>query len=441
MRHCGQLPLSWSSLMTAILTLAWRTTAQTDVPDLGTLLAGQKDLSIYYGLLQQYPKIMLQLPNYGGITVRTKTPLSTPSNKQLTYPKIIAPNNEAFTKFQNWDLKNETLVTKMLEYHILQSSISVNALLEGPTTYASTLLTDTHLTNVTTGQKVLIDKQPGDVVVFTSGIGSRSTLIEADLAFRGGYVQIVDTLMIPPLRLEPTMRDNYKDLVAFLSALYAADLVPTFAESPNVTIFAPRNAAFQLLSGTLSNLTKDQLATVLKYHLIPNQLLLGNQLSNNTNLTTASLDAAGNPVPAHLLRAGNNLYVDSAQVIQPDILIANGVVHMIGSVLNPDAYLARPNPEIGTQAPVFPLSGSTATGSRVATPFLTALPCTVSCPVPTTSENVTEVVATSSRTSLRTTSSSGLAAGGPRCTGLGSVGRAGLGLGLLGVGLGVVGVA
>lgn len=350
----------------------------------------------------------------------------------------MAPNNDAFTKFQGWDPKNETMVTNMLEYHILQGTVSTEAIPEGPTTYASTLLTDPSYTNVTGGQKVLIDKQPGDVVVFTSGVGSRSTLVESDISFKGGLIQIVDTLMIPPLRLEPTMRENYKDLVAFLAALYAADLVPSFADSPNVTIFAPRNAAFQLLAGTLSSLPKEKLASILKYHLIPGQVLLGTQLANNTNLTTASADAAGNPVLAHVVRAGNNMYIDSAQVIQPDILVANGVVHMIGGVLNPEAPGVLPDPEIGTQAPVFAQSGATSTGSRVATPFITALPCTVSCPVPTTEvvANGTDVTSSStSGTSLRTTSSKGEVA---RCTGLGAVGAA---VGLLGVGMGIVGVA
>ena len=351
----------------------------------------------------------------------------------------MAPNNDAFANYQGFDPKNQSMVTNMLEYHILQGTVSTDAIPEGPTTFASTLLTDTAYTNVTGGQKVLVNKQPGDVVVFTSGAGSRATLIDGDIAFKGGLIQVVDTLMLPPERLEPTARVAYKDLTAFLAALYAADLIPSFADAANVTIFAPRNSAFQLLAGTLTNLSTEALARVLRYHIVPNQVLLSPQLANGTNLTTACADAAGNPVPAHVLRAGNNAYVDRSQIIQPDILIANGVVHMVDGVLNPDAPGVLPDPAVGTQPPVFPQSGATSTGSRVATPFVTALPCTVSCPVTATSLNATEQVTSTggssrSSSSVKATSSSKGAAAA-RQTGLVAV------AGLLGVGVGMVGVA
>lgn len=67
------LPLKWVGLTTTLfLTLssrAWAETAATGDQDLGTVMSGLSDVSTFYGLLLQYPKIMLQLPNYGGITV------------------------------------------------------------------------------------------------------------------------------------------------------------------------------------------------------------------------------------------------------------------------------------------------------------------------------------------------------------------------------------
>ncbi|KAB5528949.1 FAS1 domain-containing protein [Coniochaeta sp. 2T2.1] len=383
------------------------------------------DLSTYKDLLKQYPDIMLKLPNTAGVT-------------------IVAPDNDAFKNYQGFDPKNQTMVTNMLLYHILQGTVSTEAFPEGPATFASTLLTDPAYTNVTGGQKVLINKQPGDVVVFTSGAGSRATLIDGDIPFRGGLIQTVDTLMVPPSRLEPTARVAYKDLTAFLAALYAADLIPLFADAADVTIFAPRDSAFQLLAGTLTGLPKESLARILRYHIVPGTVLLSPDLKNGTNLTTAALDTSGggSPVLSHVVRAGNNAYVDRSQLVQPDILIANGVVHIVDGVLNPDAPGVQPDPAVGTQPPVFPQTGATSTGSRVATPFLTALPCTVSCPVPTTAgPNVTEAASTtstgsssSSSAGVRTTSSKA-GARGARQTGLVAV------AGLLGVGIGMVGAA
>jgi len=264
---------------------------------------------------------------------------------------------------------------------------------------------------------------------------ARSTLLDQDLAFTGGLVQVVDTLLVPPSRLEPTCRDAYSDLKAFLGALYTAGLVETFAETPNVTIFAPRNAAFQLLAGTLSGLARDDLARVLSYHVIPGRLVGSPDLSNGTRLTTLAKDAAGSSLDVLITQTGNNRYVDSAQLVQPDILVANGVVHMIDNVLNPDAAAARPNPSLGTQAPVFPVSGASSTGSRVAVPFTTALPCTSDCPITTTASANSTSEATST-TSSRTTTTAGSAssrgAGGmltpPRCTGLAGAGMVGMGM-------------
>ncbi|KAK3939747.1 Fasciclin-domain-containing protein [Diplogelasinospora grovesii] len=408
------LPASLLALLAILPAGSAFSLRATKSQDLGAVLAANSNLSTYYNLVKQYPDILLQLPSYAGVT-------------------IVAPNNDAFTKYQNWDGQNQSMVTNILEYHILQGTVATGAVLEGPSTFASTLLTDTAWTNVTGGQKMIINKQPGDLVVFTSGEGSRSTVLQADISFTGGLLQVVDTLMVPPARLEPTARDAYRDLTSFLGALYAAGLVEEFAETPNVTIFAPRNAAFQRVAGTLEGLSRDELAQVMRYHMVPGAYLPSASLANGTNLTTA---AAGG-TPLHILRAGNNLYIDSAQMVQPDILVANGVVHMIDNVLNPAASAATPDPAIGTQAPVFPAAsgGASGTGTAAPVPFTTALPCTADCPVTTAANGTAATGAAFTATgtgSVRTTASRGLGAAGPRCTGMAA---AAVGVGVAGMGI------
>ncbi|KAG5967962.1 hypothetical protein E4U58_002047, partial [Claviceps cyperi] len=36
--------------------------------DLGTVLAGNKDVSKFYDLIKKFPDVLLQLPNYSGVT-------------------------------------------------------------------------------------------------------------------------------------------------------------------------------------------------------------------------------------------------------------------------------------------------------------------------------------------------------------------------------------
>ncbi len=127
---------------------------------------------------------------------------------------------------------------------------------------------------------------------------------------------------------------------------------------------------------------------MLSYHLVPGAVLPSPLLSNNSNLSTSAL------VPLHITRAGNNLYADSAQVIQPDVLIANGVLHIIDEVLSPSAPAALPNPALASQAPVLPATGATSTGTGAPTPFTSALPCTSACPVAASSSAASNATST-----------------------------------------------
>lgn len=63
----------------------------------------------------------------------------------------------------------------VLEYHILQGTRMAASLIPGSPIFIPTLLTDPEWSSVSGGQRVLNVKQAGDVVVFVTGQGSRST--------------------------------------------------------------------------------------------------------------------------------------------------------------------------------------------------------------------------------------------------------------------------
>jgi transforming growth factor-beta-induced protein len=279
------------------------------------------------------------------------------------------------------------VITNVLEYHILQGTRLAAQLVPGTPTFIPTLLTSPEWNNVTGGQRVENIKQAGNVVVFVSGQGSRSTLTQADLSFTGGVVQVIDSLLIPPSNLTDTT--NAFNLTSFEGALYAANKLPADSTTPDATFFAPWNQAFQNLGPAISSMTSDELAEVMDYHLV-NQVVYSTGLTNGTKFLTQQ----GENIT--VLHSGNNVYINSAQLLQADILIANGVLHVIDNVLNPQGPGALPNPAIASQAPVF-ASATSVTNL----PFTSAIPCTVSCPV-TTSSSVTSVAAKS--TSAKSTS-------------------------------------
>ncbi|KAG6103319.1 hypothetical protein E4U31_002907 [Claviceps sp. LM219 group G6] len=379
--------------------------------DLGTVLAGNKDVSKFYDLIKKFPDVLLQLPNYSGVTI------AVPSNKAIENIPYTALNNV-------WDPEDKDKTVPLLQYHILKGTVAIGGLQEGPTYFETTLLTNSAYTNVTTGQGVLVNKQ-GDSAYFISGQGSRSTVTDSDMTFAGGLIHIVDNLLVPPSQIDKTAHAFQAN--SFLGSLYAANMMPDIAYSKNVTIFAPSNEAFKAVGGTLQGLNATQLARIMNYHIIPNQVLDSKTLANATKYPTIAKDASGlNNLQLTIHQSGNNKYANSAQIVQPDVLLANGVMHIVRNVLNPDAPYVLPNPSIASQAPVFAVS--TAAGA-----FTSALPCTTNCPVTTTSSDDASATATATTTtrSIHHSTSKGI---GPRCTAQ----VAGAAMGMLGLGAGMV---
>jgi transforming growth factor-beta-induced protein len=235
--------------------------------------------------------------------------------------------------------------------------------------------------------------------------------------FNGGVVQVIDSLLIPPSNLSDTT--NAFNLTSFQGAVYTTQQMTTFSETPNVTIFAPANEAFQALGSALTEMAVSELATIMDYMVLPDEVVYSTGLTNSTKFRTQQ----GGDIT--VLHFGNNVYINSAQLLASDILIANGVLHVIDNVLDWQAPSAQPNPALPTQVPVFPSANSVAD-----LPFTSAIPCTVSCPVPSsTSESVTSGAGTkatssagSKSSSVSTSSSKGVGAPMARETGFGAAG-------------------
>jgi len=185
-----------------------------------------------------------------------------------------------------------------------------------------------------------------------------------------------------------------------------------------VTLFVPKNEAFLALGPAISSMTAEEIGAVIEYSILP-QVIYSPGLTNGTKFATAQ---GGN---ISVRRSGNNLYINSAQLLDADILIANGVLHVVDNVLNPQGPGAQPNPEIASQAPVF------ASASPVnSLPFTSAIPCSTSCPVTTTSgspggtgePSVTDATAKSTSSSFSSKSSKAQAAAMAQETGFKAAG-------------------
>lgn len=227
----------------------------------------------------------------------------------------------------------------VLRYHILQKTILTTDLQVIDPHFVQTMLLDQSWTNVTGGQRVTLMRQDEEEVFFVSGLDSRSMVDyqNRDIYFFEGFMQPVDTLLVPPLSLAGTIRARVPSMSAFLGALYKTGLADEVMQAKDITIFAPDNEAFQRTFGALDELSLDELRNVLAYHIVPERVLYSNELQHQGQLPTRATtdNDETEPINITISSAGNLRYIDSSAVKDPDILIANGVVHMQASPCPP----------------------------------------------------------------------------------------------------------
>ncbi|RMX75498.1 hypothetical protein D0869_11568, partial [Hortaea werneckii] len=233
--------------------------------------------------------------------------------------------------------------------------------------------------SVTGGQRVGAVLQGGDPpqIVFTSGQSTRSVVSKQDIEFKGGVIQQVDAFAIPPLPFVDTassynLANEPQAITSFLGAIYAqknASLPRLLNTTKDVTIFAPVNVAFEIIRGSITSMPSKTLHDVLSYHVVPSSdgPIYSSDFANGTTLRT---------LQGHNLTMSfnsNSYFLNSARITTTDILIANGVIHIIDNVLSPNVTTAMPNPTSFTQAPVLPTTGVSNFNSSMA-PFTTFLP-------------------------------------------------------------------
>ena len=118
-------------------------------------------------------------------------------------------------------------------------------------------------------------------------------------------------------------------------ALQAADLVNTLKGAGPFTVFAPTDDAFaKLPAGTLDELlkpeNKDKLRAILTYHVVAGKV-------TSAKVVTLSSAKTVNGQDVKIRAMSGNVMVNNAHVVKADIPASNGVIHVIDTVILPDA--------------------------------------------------------------------------------------------------------
>lgn len=335
----------------SICSFASLSFAQTSVPSLEDVLADTENLGSFRDLLTtEFPDLIANLSGQ---------PQSQP------YVTLLAPSDDAFERVGSSSIfaDNSTdALYSFLNYHIIPGDHQQSTVNQSFAFFPTRLDNSTY-TNVTGGQRLGLVRQGNGEVIIVSGGGTRSRVEAGDIYFTGGVMHVIDSPVLPP---QPLVQAAVPfNLTGFLGAGYQnTSFAQSISQARDVTLFIPNNVAFEKVGSTVTSVDTQSLSSLLNYHVIVGQggPFYTSSFSNGTIYSTLQ----GQNVT--IRQASNSNFVNSARMLQTDLLMANGVMHVIDNVLNPNATGAVPDPAVDSQAPA--MSGT----SLADTPFTSIIP-------------------------------------------------------------------
>lgn len=250
---------------------------------------------------------------------------------------IFAPTDEAF-KAAGIDLNtiSDQELANILKYHVVATGLLTKNLNERPY----------HTLN---GQDFFVSEV--DHHFFING---SSELVEFNIIATNGIIHKIDKVLMPPAGniVEVAVSNNPEEFNALVAAVLKAELADVLSSKGPFTVFAPTDAAFadffKELGVSLSEVSKEDVAEVLKYHVLAGRLF-SPELENKSYTTLTGEEIHVN--------AGNGIVInEEVNVVIPDVLASNGVIHVIDQVLQPktetivDIAISNPDFSILVQA-------------------------------------------------------------------------------------------
>ena len=241
---------------------------------------------------------------------------------------VFAPSDDAFNGLPagalDLILANTEQLTDLLLNHVHSGNVLSTDLSDGmmvPT------LNETELTVSIDGMTVMIDL---------------ATVTQPDSIASNGVVHVIDKVLIPDSLLESLLQLEDTTVYSIIkaspihttleAAIDAAELGETLSGDGPFTVFAPTDDAFDALpAGALDGLLADiPLLTEILLHHVHSGNVLSSDLSDGMEVPTLNDDVLLVSIDA------GSVMIDMSTVIQPDIVVNNGVVHVINAVLVAD---------------------------------------------------------------------------------------------------------
>ena len=290
------------------------------------------DIEASNGVIHVIDRVLLppnipMLATYGGLTslVGAVTTAGLADDLSATGPfTVFAPTNDAFTALGTAPT-GDALVTVLL-YHVVAGSVLSTAVPAA----APSISPNAYGDNLT-----LLFNTTGGVT-----INDGATVVIADLRATNGVVHVVDEVILPMNVVDAATAAGLTGLLGAVGAAAplagGTTVAAALAAEEPYTVFAPDNAAFTAAAGTIATLSMAQVRDVLLYHVLntttfPEPVLAAGLPTAAANLATLN-PTVTNTIP---FLPGPPPTVDGEGIVTTDIVVTNGVVHVIDGVMVP----------------------------------------------------------------------------------------------------------
>ena len=231
---------------------------------------------------------------------------------------VFAPTDEAFAKLPEGTveslLNDIPALTRILTYHVV------------PGKYMSSDVASLESLKSVEGSSIPIKVEEGKVYV------SNAMITAVDIEASNGVIHVIDTVIFPPereTRRIPEIAINAGSFTTLVKALQEAGLVEALMGDGPFTVFAPNDEAFaKLPEGTIESLLKDipTLKNILLYHVVSGEYMAEDVLGMRSLTALNGGQLMINPTEVKIQGSG---------IIVTDIIAANGVIHVIDTVMIP----------------------------------------------------------------------------------------------------------
>ena len=235
---------------------------------------------------------------------------------------VFAPTDEAFAKLPKGTLEsllrpeNKAKLAAILTYHVTPGKLEAKSVTKA--TGAATV-NGQWLSFLTAKGKVTVDD---------------ANVTKTDINCSNGVIHVIDRVVMPESRNIVQVATKAGTFNTLLTAATKAGLAEVLQSDGPFTVFAPTDEAFaKLPDGTLANLlrpeNKQELAKIIKYHVIPGRVYSPTAMKARDAETIAGFKV-------RFIQKQAGLYVEKGRITATDIDASNGVIHVIDTVLLPN---------------------------------------------------------------------------------------------------------